>query len=153
MRSFLIINRCDGVRIRTSDGHVLRAFSGFYKHPAMINEDAWQLLHIDGQRVLVDSDTTYVMKDMICEWGFEACSDTVITCKITSTIEDADARTKDWTRLYRYVTDVRKAMGDHFDKGKVNELANTDLSSDIERLSIDSAENDPGLRKIPAATK
>ena len=38
-------------------------------------------------------------------------------------------------------------------RARSTELANTDLSSDIERLSIDSAENDPGLRKIPAATK
>ena len=135
MKSFLITNLCTNVRIKTKDDHVLQAFSGFYQHPAMVNEDAWHLQKHGNVNILVDEDTMHIMKNMLCEFGYEATSDTILTCKITSVIEDKKERTKQWNELYKYAKNVRKAAADYFDKKKVSDLVsqleNTSISENI----------------------
>ena len=106
MKSFLITNLCTHVRIKTKDDHVLQAFSGFYQHPAMVNEDAWNLQKHGNVNILVDEDTMHIMKNMLCEFGYEATSDTILTCKLTSMIEDEEERKKQWNELYGYAYTV-----------------------------------------------
>jgi len=106
----------------------------------MINEEAWHLQKHGNTNILVDEDTMFVMQNMVCEFGFEATSDTILTCKLTSTIEDEDERNIEWNTKYEYAKGVNKAAFNFFDKSKVEELAdamkqttiseNTDSDSD-----------------------
>ena len=100
IKSILITNLCTKCRIRTADEHVIQCFSGFYHHPALINEDAWHLVTTGNVKLMVDSDTMHVIEGMVCEWGFEAKSDVILTLKITSTIKDKDKRIAKWNELY-----------------------------------------------------
>ena len=142
MKSFLITNLCTKTRISTKDDVILQVFSGFYSHPAMINEDGWHLFEANGKKILVDEDTLFIMKDMLCEWGCEATSDVLLTCKLTSSIEDETERMKQWNDKYKYAMDIRKASAQFFDKNKVD-----DLSSQLEKITVsanidsDSADN------------
>ena len=142
MKSFLITNLCTKTRISTKDDVILQVFSGFYSHPAMINEDGWHLFEANGKKILVDEDTLFIMKDMLCEWGCEATSDVLLTCKLTSSIEDETERMKQWNDKYKYAMDIRKASAQFFDKDKVD-----DLSSQLEKINVsanidsDSADN------------
>jgi hypothetical protein len=140
MNSFLITNLCTKVRVQTKDEKILQVFSGFYSHPAMINEDGWHLQKHGNVNILVDEDTMHIMKKMLCEFGYDATSDAILTCKLTSVVEDEEERTKQWNELYEYARGVRKAAAIHFDKQKVSDLVtkmeettiseNTDLDSD-----------------------
>ena len=142
MKSFLITNLCTKTRISTKDDVILQVFSGFYSHPAMINEDGWHLFEANGKKILVDEDTLFIMKDMLCEWGCEATSDVLLTCELTSSIEDETERMKQWNDKYKYAMDIRKASAQFFDKDKVD-----DLSSQLEKINVsanidsDSADN------------
>lgn len=142
MKSFLITNLCTKTRISTKDDVILQVFSGFYSHPAMINEEGWHLFEANGKKILVDEDTLFIMKDMLCEWGCEATSDVLLTCKLTSSIEDETERMKQWNDKYKYAMDIRKASAQFFDKNKVD-----DLSSQLEKITVsanidsDSADN------------
>lgn len=142
MKSFVITNLCTKTRISTKDDVILQVFSGFYSHPAMINEDGWHLFEANGKKILVDEDTLFIMKDMLCEWGCEATSDVLLTCKLTSSIEDESERMKQWNGKYKYAMDIRKASAQFFDKNKVD-----DLSNQLEKITVsantdsDSGEN------------
>lgn len=140
MKSFLITNLCTKVRIQTKDEVVLQVFSGFYSHPALVNEDAWHLQKHGNLNIMVDEDTMYIMKHMLCEFGFDAKSDVILTCKLTSVLEDEEERNKQWNELYTYAKGVRKAASEFFDRQKVEDLShamdsitiseNTDSDSD-----------------------
>lgn len=142
MKSFLISNLCTKFRVKLKDDNVLQCFSGFYEHPGMINEDAWHLVNANNVKVLVDRDTMHVMKDMVCEWGFSAAADTILTCKLTSTESDEKKRTQHWNALYEYAVSTRKAMAQHFSKSKMNELTDTLKSCTV----ADSSDPEPSGR-------
>jgi len=150
MKSFLITNLCTKTRISTKDDVILQLFSGFYSHPAMINEDGWHLFEANGKKILVDEDTLFIMKDMLCEWGCEATSDVLLTCKLTSSIEDESERMKQWNDKYKYSMGIRKASAQFFDKDKVD-----DLSNQLEKITVsantdsDSADNSEVPGNIP----
>jgi hypothetical protein len=150
MKSFVITNLCTKTRISTKDNVILQLFSGFYSHPAMINEDGWHLFEANGKKILVDEDTLFIMKDMVCEWGCEATSDVLLTCKLTSSIEDESKRMKQWNDKYKYAMDIKKASEQFFDKNKLD-----DLSSQLEKITVsantdlDSAENSEVPENIP----
>lgn len=150
MKSFLVTNLCTKTRISTKDDVILQLFSGFYSHPAMINEDGWHLFEANGKKILVDEDTLFIMKDMLCEWGCEATSDVLLTCKLTSSIEDESERMKQWNDKYKYSMDIRKASSQFFDKDKVD-----DLSNQLEKITVsantdsDSVDNSEVLENIP----
>ena len=137
MKSFLITNLCTNVRIKTKDDHVLQAFSGFYQHPAMVNEDAWNLQKHGNVNILVDEDTMHIMKNMLCEFGYEATSDTILTCKLTSMIEDEEERTKQWNELYEYANGIRNALT-HMNQKALKKMKPkvSDLVSAMENTSI-----------------
>tara|TARA_Y100000817_G_C16814116_1_gene525620 strand:- start:343 stop:825 length:483 start_codon:yes stop_codon:yes gene_type:complete len=145
LKSILITNVCTSVRIRTLDEHILQCFSGFYSHPALINEDAWHLVKHGNTKLMVDKDTMYLMENMVCEWGFQAKSDTILTLKLTSTIKDEEERIKHWNHLYEYSMNLRKAMTSHFDKDKMEDLTaqmkETSISDSSQELK-DSACDD-----------
>lgn len=122
LKSILITNVCTGVRIRTLDEHIIQCFSGYYKHPALIDEDSWHLMKHGNTKLMVDKDTMHLMENMICEWGFQANSDTILTLKLTSTVKDKEERIKHWNQLYEYSMNLRKAMTSHFDSNKLDEL-------------------------------
>lgn len=150
MKSFVITNLCTKTRISTKDNVILQLFSGFYSHPVMINEDGWHLFEANGKKILVDEDTLFIMKDMVCEWGCEATSDVLLTCKLTSSIEDESKRMKQWNDKYKYAMDIKKASEQFFDKNKLD-----DLSSQLEKITVsantdlDSAENSEVPENIP----
>lgn len=152
MKSFLITNLCTKTRISTKDDVILQVFSGFYSHPAMINEDGWHLLEANGKKILVDEDTMFIMKDMICEWGNEATSDILLTCKLTSSIEDETERMLQWNEKYTYAMDTRRASNHFFDKDKVD-----DLTKQLETITVsentdsDSVDNSEVPGNIPVA--
>jgi hypothetical protein len=116
----------------------------------MINEDGWHLFEANGKKILVDEDTLFIMKDMVCEWGCEATSDVLLTCKLTSSIEDESKRMKQWNDKYKYAMDIKKASEQFFDKNKLD-----DLSSQLEKITVsantdlDSAENSEVPENIP----
>ena len=149
MESFLITNLCTKVRVKTKDEQILQLFSGFYKHPAMINEEGWHLQKHGNVNILVDEDTMHIMKSMVCEFGFEANSDTILTCKLTSTIKDKDERMKQWNELYEYASDVRKAAAEYFDQRKIYDL--TKLVKDVSLKDDDAKKtNSEDAEKLPS---
>lgn len=150
MKSILITNRCTKTRIQTKDGHILQLFSAFYSHPAMVKEDWWHLLKVGSDKVMIDEDTMVIMKDMECEWGYEAKSDVILTCKLTSTIADEDERMKQWNKLYTFSMGVKK------DINGANDV--NDLSKQLENTSISckdsgSDDNSATTESIPATLK
>lgn len=152
MKSILITNRCTKVRIRTLDDHIIQCFSAFYSHPALINEDSWHMMKHGNTKMMVDNDTMHIMKDLLCEWGFEAKSDTILTLKLTSTVENENERTRRWNQIYKYSMNLKKAMTEHFDKDKMDELTDqlkTTSISDSSQEQKDSSCDDRTPGKIP----
>ena len=156
LKCILITNLCHTVRIRTTDDHIIQCFSAFYKHPALINEDSWHLTKHGNTKIMIDKDTMHLMKDMLCEWGFKAKSDIILTLKLTSTIADKEERIKQWNTLYEYSMKLRRAMASYFDKNKVvdstiNQMKNMSIS-DSSQEQKDSVCDDHTHEKIPAKT-
>lgn len=152
MKSILVSNLCTKTRIRTIDNHILQCFSAFYEHPALIDEDSWKLIKNGEQRIMVDTDTMYLMKDMVCEWGHDPKSDIILTVKLTSTETDSDERMKRWNHLYEYSMKLKKAMNDHFDSKKLDSLTAQMSSasiSDSAPAEKDSDDDDPKPESIP----
>jgi hypothetical protein len=151
MKSFLITNLCDKTRVKTKDGVMLKVFSAFYSHPAMVNEEAWHLIEAHDNKVLVDEDTAVIMKDMILEFGQEAISDTILTCKLTSSIEGEDERAIQWNEKYKHAMDVRLNMAKFYDKKKVDELTETlagiTVSAKIGSDSVDNSVTPGSIRE------
>tara|TARA_A100001015_G_scaffold318408_1_gene438224 strand:+ start:4096 stop:4578 length:483 start_codon:yes stop_codon:yes gene_type:complete len=152
LKCILITNLCTKCRIRTADEHIIQCFSGFYKHPALINEDAWHLVKSGNVKLMVDSDTMHLMEGMVCDWGFDSKSDTVITMKLTSTIKDKDERIAKWNALYEYSMNLRSAMDSHYDSDKIDQV--TDLLkkttiSDASQEDSDSVDGDHTPGKTP----
>ena len=143
MKSFLMTNLCTRTRVEIKDKVLMQVFSGFYSHPAMINEDDWHLMEALGKNILVDEDTMFVMKDMVCEWGRDAASDTILTCKLTSTIEDEDKRAAQWNEKLKYAMDVRDNQSKFYDKKKVDELTQLADISVSENIDSDFVDNSP----------
>jgi len=149
--SFVILNQCDKIRVKTKDGVVMQVFSAFYRHPAMINEDAWHLVKHGNLRLLIDTDTMEIMKDLECEWGFSPKSDTIMTCKLTSCIRDKEKRNAQFGEKLEYAKGVRSSMETFFDAKKVDELSAALDSIDITELSdSDSHCSDQATRKTLA---
>tara|TARA_B100000674_G_scaffold119332_1_gene90646 strand:- start:2721 stop:3203 length:483 start_codon:yes stop_codon:yes gene_type:complete len=155
LKSILITNLCTKTRICTTDNHIIQCFSGFYEHPALIDQDSWHLVKHGNTNLMVDQDTMHLMEDMVCEWGFQPKSDTVLTLKLTSTKEDKDERIKHWNQLYKYSMDLKKAMAQHFDNDKIDELADQMKKTSISDSSLedsDSACSDRKPEKTPEET-
>ena len=143
------------MRIRTLDDHIIQCFSAFYHHPVLINEDAWHLMKYGKTKIMIDRDTMHLMEKMVCEWGFEPTSDTILTLKLTSTMKDKDERIKHWNQLYEYSVKLRSAMSKHFNKDKLdtltNQLENITISGCGQEHS-DSTCDDPKPEKTPVKT-
>ena len=149
MKSILITNLCTKTRVKMKDGHVIQLFSGFYNHPAMVKEDWWHLLKVGSERVLVDEDTLVIMKDMECEWGYEAKTDIILTCKLTSKISDEDERMQQWNKLYAFSLKLRKDIESSFKKTTVD-----DLTDQLNKTSLkDSTCKDSGSVDNSATTE
>jgi len=125
MSSFLTTNRCTRTRIKTNDNIILQAFSLFYDHPAMVNEEAWHMFTHGNTKVMVDKDTLEIMRDLECEYGFSPKTDTIITCKLTSRIVDDDERKKQMNQKYEYAKKIRTSIEKFFDGDKIAELTST----------------------------
>lgn len=128
-KSILLHNKATKFKIKTSDGHLLHVFSVFYAHPAMLNEDGWNLMK--DMKILVDVDTMFLLESNISEFGWN--KDKLLTCKITSELE-GDALKKHWDKLYKHALRTRKRMDQHFDKDKLSEM--------LEDLKIDTKKSD-----------
>ncbi len=126
--SILIPNKAK-FKLKTTDNHVLDVFSAFYKHPAMLNEDAWTLMK--GMKVMVDVDTMLFFEGNETEFGWN--KDKLETCKISSKLE-GDELTKHWNKLYKHALRTKKRMAQHFDQDKVTEL--------FENLQVDTKKSD-----------
>lgn len=151
-QSFLLTNLCSKIRIKTSDKHVIQAFSAFYTHPAMINEDAWHLVRSGTLPILVDQDTMSIMKGLVCEWGFDASTDAILTLKLTCLEQDKDAREALLKEKLEYAKRTKAEMDHFFDRAKVEELTNAmDAISCSEPADSDLIENGPTLERIPEA--
>ncbi len=137
-RSILITNLCTKTRIKTKDEHVIQCFSAYYKHPALIDESSWHLVKNGTQHILVDKDTLHLMKDMICEWGFDATSDTILTLKVTSTVMDKVKRLQQWNERYEYAMKLTKAMKAYFDHTKVIDV----LAESVNNINLSDSEQD-----------
>jgi hypothetical protein len=146
MSSFLTTNRCTRTRIKTKDNIILQAFSLFYDHPAMVNEEAWHLFTHGNTKVMVDKDTLEIMRELECEYGFSPKNDTIITCKLTSRIVDDDERKKQMNQKYEYAKKIRTSIEKFFDGDKIAELTST-----IDDMSLtgicDQDSDDNGLGK------
>ena len=146
MSSFLTTNRCTRTRIKTKDNIILQAFSLFYDHPAMVNEEAWHLFTHGNTKVMVDKDTLEIMRELECEYGFSPKNDTIITCKLTSRIVDDDERKKQMNQKYEYAKKIRTSIEKFFDGDKIAELTST-----IDDMSLtgicDQDSDDIGLGK------
>ena len=136
-KSILLHNKAAKFKIKTSDGHLLHVFSGFYAHPAMLNEDGWTLMK--DMKILVDVDTMYLLESNISEFGWN--KDKLITCKITSNLE-GDELTKHWNKLYNHALRTRNRMSKHFDKDKLSEMLE-DLKIDTKKCDASQDLKDP----------
>lgn len=121
-QSFLLTNLCSKVRVETSDKHVIQAFSAFYEHPAMINEDSWHLIKSGTLPILVDKDTLHIMKDLVCEWGFDAKTDAILTLKLSCHEEDVKQRDALLAEKLGYAKRTKAEISHFFDRTKVDEL-------------------------------
>lgn len=149
-QSFLLTNLCSKVRIKTADRHVIQAFSAFYSHPAMINEDAWHLIRSGTLPILVDNDTITIMKGLSCEWGFDATTDAILTLKLTCLEEEGEAREVLLKEKLEYAKRTKAEMDHFFDRAKVEELTTAmDAISCSEPADSDLLENGPTLERIP----
>ena len=130
---------------------MLRVFSAFYSHPAMINEESWHLIEAQAKQVLVDEDTMHIFKDMVLEFGEEATSDTILTCKLTSSIEDENKRAAQWNEKYTYAMDTRENMSKFYDKKKIDELTDSLAGISVcEKIDSDFVDNSeaPGNTRV-----
>lgn len=151
-QSFLLTNLCSKIRIKTTDEHVIQAFSAFYTHPAMLDEDSWHLVRSGTLPILVDTDTMHIMKDLVCEWGFDATTDAILTLKLTCLEADDAKRDALLAEKLRYAKRTKAEMSHFFDRKKVDELtAAMGAISCSEQVDLDLTENGPTLENIPEA--
>ena len=73
---------------------------------------------------------------MECGWRYEAKSDVILTCKLTSTIADEDERMKQWNKLYTFSMGVKK------DIDGANDV--DDLSKQLGHTTISDKDSDSG---------
>lgn len=130
MENYLLTNRCTRVRVKTSDDHVLKVFSVFYQHVALLDPDSWSLLDV-GEKILVDSDTKWLLSHHECEFGYAPKDGTVLTCKITP--RDKSDLQKHWNDMLDYCIQVKKEFAEFVDSKKVD-----DLSDKLEDLKVKS---------------
>lgn len=125
-----IPNLLPNMKSRLQDGHVLLMTSFFYKHPAMLNSEGWKLLKIGSEKLLVDTDTLFIIGDHETELVWD--KDHVTHVKLTSKLKDDELKTH-WETLLKYANDLKKDMSAHYDEDKVDEL-----SSMLKNVSVKS---------------
>ena len=61
---YIVRNACAKIRIKTTDDHILRAFSFFYPHPKALDESQWKLFN----GILVDVPSMKLLSLHTCRW-------------------------------------------------------------------------------------
>lgn len=128
-----IPNLLPNMKSKLQDGHILLMTSFFYKHPAMLNPNGWQLLKIGNEKLLVDTDTLFIIGDHETELVWD--KDHVTHVKLTSTLEGEELKSH-WESLLKYANDLKKDMSAHYSKDKVD-----DLTTMLKNVSVDSCED------------
>lgn len=141
-----IPNLLPNMKSRLKDGHVLLMTSFFYKHPAMINPDGWKLLKVGNEKILVDTDTLFIIGKHETELIWE--KDHVTHVKLTSKLK-GDELKEHWDTLLKYANDLKRDMSAHYDKEKVDEL-----STMLKNVSVKSDDEDQHCKNpLPSNTQ
>tara|TARA_B100001063_G_C16617660_1_gene478992 strand:- start:258 stop:704 length:447 start_codon:yes stop_codon:yes gene_type:complete len=130
MNTATLKNLLPNSKIRLKDDHLVLIVSLFYNHPKLLNEDAWTLLKVGSEQVLIDSDTLHVCGDKEIEFVWK--KDHISHIRLTSNLT-GQALDKHWEEMLAFSENVKREMHDHFDDKKVSELC--DFMSDVKLSS------------------
>ena len=75
-------NKCQGIRGEI-EGKSYRIVSLFYKHPGMIEQSEWTLLHTDAGAFIVDKRSIAIFSACICQFMSMGSSDTITGIQLT----------------------------------------------------------------------
>tara|TARA_B110000483_G_scaffold213820_1_gene263242 strand:- start:1261 stop:1743 length:483 start_codon:yes stop_codon:yes gene_type:complete len=142
MDEYLLQNRCTKIRVSTSDEHTLKVFSVFYQHPALIDPEGWTVLKTE-ENILVDKNTMWILEKHECEFGYEAKSGTILTCRIKP--KDCSNLEAHWDDILQYCMEVKGDFAKFCDEDISLKMDNLKLKSDSKPGCSDPEANDRKL--------